>query len=162
MCRVTLEVARRSLSEGRRAHAGPPGLISPSGGNADQRTEWLAIVDALRVVSMAAVVALHASAAYMTVLDSGTGIWLVNEPEGFQNSSSNSAWWSYECHHARILRRSLALAMRRRRCLKSRERAAGAGRAAPDRPTFGVAAIPCGPDSHGAHLDAWPLPCRPL
>jgi peptidoglycan/LPS O-acetylase OafA/YrhL len=37
-------------------------------------------LDALRVVSMVAVVALHASAAYMTVRIPGL-IWLVNEPE---------------------------------------------------------------------------------
>ena len=42
-------------------------------------SDRVAALDALRVVSMAAVVALHASAAYMTVRIPGL-IWLVNEP----------------------------------------------------------------------------------
>ena len=53
----------------------------------------VAALDALRVVSMAAVVALHASAAYMTVRIPGL-IWLVNEPAGSE-FVQQFAWWSY-------------------------------------------------------------------
>ena len=50
-------------------------------------------LDALRVVSMVAVVALHASAAYMTVRIPGL-IWLVHEPAG-SGFVQQFAWWSY-------------------------------------------------------------------
>ena len=53
----------------------------------------VAALDALRVVSMGAVVALHASAAYMTVRIPGL-IWLVHEPAGSE-FVQQFAWWSY-------------------------------------------------------------------
>src|SRR5262245_18043760 len=56
-------------------------------------SDRVAALDALRVVSMAAVVALHASAAYMTVRIPGL-IWLVNEPAGSE-IVQQFAWWSY-------------------------------------------------------------------
>ena len=56
-------------------------------------SDRVAALDALRVVSMAAVVALHASAAYMTVRIPGL-IWLVNEPAGSE-FVQQFAWWSY-------------------------------------------------------------------
>ena len=56
-------------------------------------SERVAALDGLRVVSMAAVVALHASAAYMTVRIPGL-IWLVNEPAGSE-FVQQFAWWSY-------------------------------------------------------------------
>ena len=56
-------------------------------------TDRVAALDALRVVSMVAVVALHASAAYMTVRIPGL-IWLVHEPAGSE-FVQQFAWWSY-------------------------------------------------------------------
>src|SRR5262249_30177009 len=56
-------------------------------------SDRVAALDALRVVSMAAVVALHASAAYMTVRIPGL-IWLVHEPAGSE-FVQQFAWWSY-------------------------------------------------------------------
>jgi fucose 4-O-acetylase-like acetyltransferase len=56
-------------------------------------SERVAALDALRVVSMIAVVALHASAAYMTVRIPGL-IWLVSEPSGSE-FVQQFAWWSY-------------------------------------------------------------------
>jgi fucose 4-O-acetylase-like acetyltransferase len=56
-------------------------------------SDRVAALDALRVVSMAAVVGLHASAAYMTVRIPGL-IWLVHEPAG-SNFVQQFAWWSY-------------------------------------------------------------------
>ena len=56
-------------------------------------SDRVAALDALRVVSMAAVVALHASAAYMTVRIPGL-IWLVNEPAGSE-FVQQFAWWAY-------------------------------------------------------------------
>src|SRR5262249_48560466 len=53
----------------------------------------VAALDALRVVSMAAVVAPHASAACMTVRIPGL-IWLVKEPAGSE-FVQQFAWWSY-------------------------------------------------------------------
>ena len=58
----------------------------------DQRPSGGAAI-ALRVVSMVSVVALHASAAYMTVRIPGL-IWLVNEPAGSE-FVQQFAWWSY-------------------------------------------------------------------
>ena len=96
---------------------------------ADQRPRGGA--DVLRVVSMAAVVALHASAAYMTVPIPGL-IWLVNEPVGSE-SVQQFAWWSYDATWTHPL---CWPAMRRRRCSKSRERAAMRWTAVPDRPAL--------------------------
>ena len=56
-------------------------------------SDRVAALDALRVVSMAAVVALHASAAYMTVRIPGL-IWLAKEPAGSE-FVQQFAWWSY-------------------------------------------------------------------
>ena len=56
-------------------------------------SDRVAALDALRVASMVAVVALHASAAYMTVRIPGL-IWLVNEPAGSE-FVQQFAWWSY-------------------------------------------------------------------
>ena len=56
-------------------------------------SDRVAALDALRVVSMAGVVALHASAAYMTVRIPGL-IWLVHEPAGSE-FVQQFAWWSY-------------------------------------------------------------------
>jgi peptidoglycan/LPS O-acetylase OafA/YrhL len=53
----------------------------------------VAALDALRAVSMVAVVALHASAAYLTVRIPGL-IWLVNEPAGSE-FVQQFAWWAY-------------------------------------------------------------------
>ncbi len=56
-------------------------------------SDRVAALDALRVVSMVAVVALHASAAYMTVRIPGL-IWLVHEPAGSE-FVQQFAWWAY-------------------------------------------------------------------
>ena len=57
------------------------------------KSDRVPALDALRVVSMAAVVALHASAAYMTVRIPGL-IWVVNEPAGSE-FVQQVAWWCY-------------------------------------------------------------------
>ena len=56
-------------------------------------SDRVAALDALRVVSMVAVVGLHASAAYMTVRIPGL-IWLVHERAGSE-FVQQFAWWSY-------------------------------------------------------------------
>ena len=81
--------ARRSLPKGEEP-CQPPGPAFA--GMRRAATEWRRL-DALRVVSMVAVVALHASAAYMTVRIPGL-IWLVNEPAGSE-FVQQFAWWSY-------------------------------------------------------------------
>src|SRR4051794_19791892 len=79
--RPSVESARSETvsSEGRRAMPAARARVRQDAPTSDR----VAALDALRVVSMTAVVALHASAAYMTVRIPGL-IWLVNEPAGSQ------------------------------------------------------------------------------
>src|ERR1700678_3382954 len=87
--RPNAESARSATvtSEGRRAMPAAQARVRRD----TPTSERVAALDALRVVSMAAVVALHASAAYMTVRIPGL-IWLVNEPAG-SDVLQQFAWW---------------------------------------------------------------------
>src|SRR4051812_33997657 len=89
--RPSVESARSATvsSEARRAMPAARARVRRDAPTSDR----VAALDALRVVSMAAVVALHASAAYMTVRIPGL-IWLVNEPAGFE-VVPQIAWWAY-------------------------------------------------------------------
>src|SRR5262245_17729960 len=89
--RPNAESARSATvsSEGRRAMPAARARVRRDAPTSDR----VAALDALRVVSMAAVVALHASAAYMTVRIPGL-IWLINEPAGSE-FVQQFAWWSY-------------------------------------------------------------------
>ena len=120
-------------------------------------SDRVAALDALRVVSMAAVVALHASAAYMTVRIPGL-IWLVNEPAGSE-FVQQFAWWSYGATMPAFFALAGYAAAAVLEVKGTRRRCAWIARA--DRPTL-PGGDSGGPDSHGAHLDAWPLPRRPL
>ena len=121
-------------------------------------SDRVAALGSCAVVSMVSVVALHASAAYMTGSDSRTD--LAGARTGGSNSSSNSLGGlpvppcphSSRCRLCGGTRCSSASQGNARLCAGSATRIGLA-------PSGGDAG---GPDSDSAHLDAGPLPRRPL